>query len=415
MAKAAQERLRGGPLRLIRLQAESADDQDLVNRLGGVVAAGPGLDVFWAEGFNLRAKQGATRPGPVLFVMKERGRLRRAWDQAGAPEHVSSAAFDGRFVWLATSSRQRPPALFVFDPAAEKAYEVTADDGLPLPSAEQARGLGPGEYRDLAVTGLDPGRACVAGSFGRGWVALAKFDPNTKKATVKVLHEACELPRQEETEKQVWQNRKLVFQPSYAYTLRGAPAADGKVAFRVLVGRQITHAGRLATNNTAFLAYHPLVIDPDRLTVEVLQDSLSLPHFRNATVVADGTLLTAFGLPTKPGQLFLARAEFPGVVRDLGRLDIPSTAAFPPCGVSDGRLYVATDARTPTRQPGGGMFLGSVLWSADPDGKHARKVKDDLLHVRGFARSSHYGLVAWCDLYPGICLSEVTEPARPRK
>jgi hypothetical protein len=56
----------------------------------------------------------------------------------------------------------------------------------------------------------------------------------------------------------------------------------------------------------------------------------------------------------------------------------------------------------PMPQPGGGAQNGSLWWVCDRDGKNARKVADNLLRIRTIQHSSHYGLIAWCDLHDSL-------------
>jgi hypothetical protein len=109
-----------------------------------------------------------------------------------------------------------------------------------------------------------------------------------------------------------------------------------------------------------------------------------------------------------PEKVRLLRVEYPGTVRDLGPLDIAKPHGLGPIGVSPDRLHVALTIPGP-----GGKWFGSAFWSSDLDGKDLRQVTDNVIHIRNFARSSHYGLVAWCDLYPGIALCEVKAPQLP--
>ena len=63
----------------------------------GIVRAGEGIDVLWG--------------GPNLYVMKEKGVVKLAWQAPDLSINFNSVSFDGRYVWAASPRhRQAEPA-----------------------------------------------------------------------------------------------------------------------------------------------------------------------------------------------------------------------------------------------------------------------------------------------------------------
>lgn len=391
-----EKRLAGMPLQLIRLTFTDSANEWHLGRLRGLVAAGPGIDVFYGIGNS----------GPALFVMKEKGRLRRVWETTGGFGNFADVCFDGRYVWFVTDGWRTPPQLFVFDPLAEKVYEVTADDGLPQPPADlvkDRRNLNPPSLR---VTPLDQGRVCLAGGFGRAWVGIARFDAARKKTTVSVIHEAREVSNQADND--AWPNPNLAFTPSFMHVLRGAAAQAGKTSPRVLIGRKAPLIAG-GTGSVNEVGGHPLIIDPERPGANVMKDV----YYHDQTsqrlcAMADGS---ARVVQSKPGtgELHLLRIDFPGTVRNLGELAAPRPAGSVAASIFGGRLYIVVHEGKQSLQPGGGRAIGSSWWTADLDGKNLRKLAADLPPIQTISPSSHYGLVAWINLVPGIALCKVTD------
>jgi hypothetical protein len=416
--------LKGGPLRRIPLAAASPDDDWFIDHVKGMVAAGPGIDVFWATARFPHARPGddPARPkvggawiksGPALLVMKDKGVLKRVFAKPGAPEKVVDACFDGKYVWVVAVAEvlRKPSALFVLDPVTEKTVEVTAADGLPEPPAEFAQDPRRIETLPLRLAPLDPGRVCVTGWFGRAWVGIATFDASTAKPAVKVIHEAREAPRQ--GEKEPWLNPNLSFVPDYALTVRGKPDAEGAAPARVMIGRGWPTSQVRVSDYLPQMGPHPLLVDPSG-SLAVVRKPVPVGgwqvHAYAASAEASHYVASSRGLTVN-----LFRFEFPGTVRDLGKLAFTRVSTDLPGAVAGDRLVFAplNFGGKATPQPGGGEGYGSSWWTADLDGKNLRKLADDILHVRAIRRSSHYGLVAWCDLsasVPRLACCEVLAP-----
>jgi hypothetical protein len=205
----------------------------------------------------------------AIYLLKEKGRLERVWASnelnVGFRTYVGQSqgtyvCYDGRYVWAAARRHGKPPLLLVLDPATGRVSHITADDGLPL----AAPGELPGQFtiQYLAVAPLRPGQVCVAGTFGRTWLALVTFDPQAGKS-VRVFHEARDVADGED--KQQWQRTSVAFAPAYMFTLTGEPDAAGNRPQRVIIGREC---------QSADVWYHPLLVNPESLAVEVLADKV---------------------------------------------------------------------------------------------------------------------------------------------
>ena len=266
--------------------------------VAGVIPAGDGVDFAWhAE----------------AYVMKRKGVLRPVWSPDGPNDRIAGRpCFDGRYVWAAVSRHQKPPHLAVVDPASERSWEIGLAEGLPVRPQEEL----PNPYVDqpLRVAPLGPGRACVAGSFGRGWVALVEFDGATGAATVKPFHEAKQVPNaKSETQ---WERADVAFAPTWMFTLTDRPTGPNQpgesgAAQRVVIGRGGGERG------TVGMIGHPLVVDPERLTVEVLRDECVWSQEEPEHMTCDGGALywaspEGFDPATRTLTTVVRRLGFPG-------------------------------------------------------------------------------------------------------
>ncbi len=194
-----------------------------------------------------------------ITLMKEKGRLRTlpikiAMSRAITKDNISrnsmgelafsNVCWDGQYIWALNPGKDGP--LAVIEPRSEKIWRT--GQKFELPPSESC-----------AIAPLGDGRVCIAGYFGRLWIALASFDP-VKGFQTKVIFEARDVLD--------WEHMGMVFQMGqidpkvtsprlalpvlFADTLF-APAADGRPAQqRVMIGRK---------------ANSPLVVDPKTQTV----------------------------------------------------------------------------------------------------------------------------------------------------
>jgi hypothetical protein len=186
------------------------------------------------------------------------------WQPGEANVWSSGVVFDGRYLWAALRRHGKSPRLLVIDPVSEQVWEVTDRDGLPTPTIEDPRKAFT-IPQTLRLAAIEPGRVCVAGYFGRTWLAIAQVDPVKGPAagrSVKVFHEARAVATDESATQ--WRDAGVVFQPGFMRTLTDpASARDAKPRRTIVIGR-----GGSSIN----LRYHPLLVDADTLRVRVVED-----------------------------------------------------------------------------------------------------------------------------------------------
>lgn len=213
----------------------------------GLVQCSPGIDVLW---------------GPAsIAVMKEKGRAVEVFRDTKA--EISDACFDGKWFWAAT----RTGRILLVDPVEGTVKVIGAQQGVPDSGAA------------MVVCPFEPGRICAAGAIpphARAWCATV-----TAEGEVHVFHEARRIAEKEDDAA-----ADCAFKPSWVFPIQ---SADGKSVDRLLLCRngQNHHANRYSLHG------HPLVIDPKRLTVEVLDAKMPLgvAHLRRKDVVQTGEFL----------------------------------------------------------------------------------------------------------------------------
>jgi len=139
---------------------------------------------------------------------------------------------------------------------------------------------------------LAPGRVCLAGSFGRAWLAIATFDPKEAKS-VKVFHEAREAV---EAKVKQWARSTLAFAPACMFVLHGDNGER-----RVLIGRNCRE-GEVES--------HPLLVDPDTLAVTVMQDNVWINRLTVGQPHDGAVYYVGHGVPGK--RFDLVKIAFPG-------------------------------------------------------------------------------------------------------
>jgi len=339
----------------------------------GILAAGAGTDVLWTD--------------ESLYLMKEKGKIRRVWSrpivfptQRGG---LSMVCFDGKYVWASVCVFTRNPILLAIDPGTEKVWELSAPDGLPLaPEKELAE---KSVHTNLMVTGLEPGRVCLVGHFlGRSWIGIGTLDAG--KATVKVFHEAREA--QERTDTDQWKKATVTFNPTFLFTLDGPPDPGGKPTHRVLVGRgQGEYPGPLGQ--------HPLVVDPERLKVEVLKDTVpGWPNQQRCGVNGSAVYFSMVVGPPQSTEVYRIGTSGRAPETIAKRLP-PSVHYLSRTFVHDGLVHaVLAQGESGPEKYGGRMVPTYQWWTMDTDGKHLRQVATNLPTINHLAVSSHYGMVA---------------------
>lgn len=334
------------------------------------VPLGDGVDLMWG--------------GIAAHLMTAPGEMRPVEKLTGRSPGITHAVYDGRYVWctLSTHVNDDPPVL-VCDPRTGEVWEVTAAHGLPpirLAEARATYNVDP----SFAITAVEPGRVCVAGFFGRTWVADLRFDPQ-RGPSVRVLHEARE--RADRARASDWRSTVMAFDPSYMFTLTpSAVAGQPPAARRVVVGRQVNIDRNMDLSLP--VALHPLVIDPDAGTVSVLEDEVRYGHAD--AMVAEGDALYWTERPE-------FRTGLPAVITySLWRVRLPdlrrervSERAFEGSAVTFGMAMVGNRM----------LVSGEQLWSTDVTTGASTPLGGGLPYTLTFGdrpllmKSNHYGLL----------------------
>jgi hypothetical protein len=297
-----------------------------------VVEAGPDADAA-CELFLPLGKAGDLfcHRGQILLARKK-GEYKLIWEgptnlmfkhMTSAGYGASLACFDGKYAWVPLVDPGKPARLLVIDPATEKVSELTAKEGLPADPAATS-------HPQLAATALAPGKAFLAGSFGRAYLAVATFDPE-KASAVKVIHEARDLPVAGERDQHL--SPTLAFDPVWLFTLSGK-SDDGKPMQRVLVGRYA---------NSTFAAPFPLIVDPESGKVEVLTTPLA--QSSEIRPVASGGQIV-WTLPWQvnaAGGQEIWRLSLPELKpQSVGKLPLAERSQYASVAIEEGRVHLLT-------------------------------------------------------------------------
>lgn len=337
---------------------------------GEMIAAGDGIDVV-------------SQYGGIVWVMQQRGVVKQAYRLGESNCWVESLVFDGRYAWASFRRHRKTPLLVRVDPLAVTARLVTEADGLPNPGDDDGRDFDAMQH--LLIAPVAPGRVMVAASFGRSYLAAitSEGDGGVK---VKVFHGERDEPHGED--KMQWRQAGIKFAPQYALTLKQTPLAtmasgETKTVTRVLIGRD-------SRNVDAW--HHPLVIDPEALTVAVLEEAID--PLRPDAFGNDGQAIY-WGRPRWEGTDEMTRMCAP-MIRRLGLPDLRMqrvAEVYKPSGrdeyyavacLPDGRVVVAASrlyvAATPAGpyQPWGSMLPEQVRRT---------------LQLSGIIWTNHYGIV----------------------
>jgi len=279
----------------LKLEIEGQPGQFL-DRLDGCVSAGD-FEVMWCS--------------KTVYIMKQPGKLRQLWAPPydlirGSSFHSMYPSFtrliyDGRYLWAAVPGafikEDSPQRLLVIDPISEKAAEFTAADGLPVVAHD---GLSKNQVRQsLAIAPIGPGKICVAGSFGRAWLAVATFDPEHGKS-VRVFHECREAANPANDVQ--WASTTVAFNPTYMFTLVDPQTQDR----RIIVGRQ---------SRQESLGAHQLLVDPQRESVSMLPAMIYHAQYRE-------------NFAEHNGALYYVDRTGPNIIKQTGFPDFRSRAAM---------------------------------------------------------------------------------------
>lgn len=205
--------------------------------LRGLVKCCPAVDVLWGSS--------------VIAVMKEKDYAVEIFRDSQA--QISDVCFDGKWLWAAT----RTGRIVLADPLEGSVRVIGRPEGLPDSGVA------------MVVCPLEPGRICAVGAlppFARAWCAVV-----TAGGEVNLFHETRRIAEKKEDV-----GLDCTFEPRWVFPVK---SPDGQSVDRLLVCRQglpFRGPDQFYHVNRHYLAYHPLVIDPQRLTVEVLDTKMPL-------------------------------------------------------------------------------------------------------------------------------------------
>lgn len=340
----------------------------------GCIPVGEDLEVIW------------DRKG--VYTVPKEGPLKELW---GLPEHdksrITNVAFDGRYVWVPVSLYKDEPYLLVIDPRDGTLRKLTKSDGLPV---QPPKSLSRGSQYFMAA-GIAPGRACLAGWFGKSWIAAVACKPSGDGAPrVNVFHEAPRVTNIDS--RQGWRDSGIAFHPQGMLTLATGPLTDPHTDRRIFIER---HAG-----GDAFMSAHPLLVDPETQKVMVMEQFFA-PRYRT---LHDGAIyFVALHLAQKP-HIHLSRFGLPElkptVVLENVREGWPLLAG--------NHLHLAGQRWWRTRRPskslpsagGEPQLLGDVPWffqiSLDifPERRPHERSTVGALHLDNVWHSRRYGILA---------------------
>lgn len=286
---------------------DSAGRGGLLKEIDGCLPAGPGVDVVWNRG--------------RLFLMKQKGRLKLAWEAGGVNDYFgfseaggTSVCFDGRYVWAALTRLNQAPLLIVLDPQSEKTWQLSLEDGLPAKTSEPDSPFPGPAY--LAVGPVEPGKACVAASIGSPALALVEFDPESG-ASVKAipLPESSETSALNASGQTTDAGSARAWRPVAVLNLT-MPAAQGKKRQRrIAISRQ----------TRGYVKAKPLIVDLDSLKVDAAaSNEIALPINNSRLAVCQGWPYWVMRLPiARPPKLVLARATLPQLEEELLFAEMP--------------------------------------------------------------------------------------------
>jgi hypothetical protein len=325
-----------------------------------VLPAGKDMDLFCGDGqVLLMKKKGETK---LIFDAKGQGYSFKQTGGFGISPAI--ACFDGKYAWLPMMSYGKPSRLLVVDVENEKVTELKAESGLP--SEVPDRNVSP----ILAAVPLGPGRAFLAGSFGKTWLGTATFDG--EKGTVKIIHEAQDVPVRNVRDQ--WRNTGLTFIPAFLYALVDPEGEKDSASRRMIIGRA-------CEDYEAFS--HPLLVDPNSGKVTVMETRLN-PGTATVLSQHEGSLYWA--QTSNSNQMFGAefmRLGFPDFEpTSLGKHPLPGKGHQFAFGMDEKKLH---------------LFHDQWLTAESPD-QPLQVLKGNLpsrerTSPRYLMRSNHYGWI----------------------
>ena len=321
-----------------------------------------------------------------MYLMRQKGKLKRVWStgtsnsrfsRSHEPRAPSAVCFDGQFIWGTVFELHSPPRLVVIDPATEKSWAITAADGLPLLTAgDRPENIG---RQTLSIAAISPGQICVAGSFGRTWLAMVRFAPS-EGVTVNVFHEAKDLTWQKDREQ--WRSTHVAFYPTHMFLLEDPSVKDMLDQRRLVVGR---------AGSGVDLLNHPLIVDPKSLEVEVFAEKFWAEKQPLDIWQQGGAVYFVDSIPPRYNEMALMRLGLPGPKIDVV-LTLPKEGYpifFDRKWYVSGKQWWTVDLESQSI-----VSAGPVPWSFSNRFSADTPVRKEENQLVLLASSHHYGLLA---------------------
>ena len=258
----------------------------LDRRLGWINNTFPaeeGEDIFWSNG--------------TLGKLEQPDQIKVYYRYKDLYSVLDSAAYDGRYTWIAGRKQNNAPTLLAIDSQGQ-AIEFSSDDGLPkLDEPQPVVKLAP----------VAPGKICVVGYAGRSWVALAEIGAGgTRKFDI--FFEAREAVTGADESHAT--NPKVVFSPTALFTIKNP--RNGEV---LIVG------GRYSISD--LISIRPLIIDPQTKTVRVSQFTCGRWANGGDRWVTQSEDSLYFSESDASGSLNLMRVRWPGNEKEKAVANCP--------------------------------------------------------------------------------------------
>lgn len=353
----------GGKVLPIHLtwQDERGEPGGILDEFDGCIMAGSGVDVFWRQG--------------DLYVMKQKGRLRRVWSAGRdwtpygwmqVPGTLGYVCYDGKFVWAALSGFDRAPRLVVLDPQSLQTWEIDFEDvprhsngnvaappqtrpqkeELQLPRRAQ---LDPG----FAIAPWQRGTVVVAGWPGQKWLAMLSFDPQRGKS-VEPLPEPIDL---EQKQSELLPNGQQRLFPAGMWSFSERAAGEGRKSRRLLIGNSGSPAAMLPAWS----------VEPKASRFDPAGGASMSEAMRNNRLAVDAAAVYwVEHAPVGNPRAVLACAKLPEFSEQVALIDVP-----------DGY---------PTLHDGWLWLLGDACWRLKPEDQEVQSIKVDFPWTFGFRK-----------------------------
>ncbi len=313
------------------------------------LACGDRLDVAWMPF--------------ALHFMRAPGKLERLRFPVAHDVVIDDVRWDGRQLWVATLAS----GIWVFDADLRVSRHISARDGLP-----------PSEHA-IRVLPIEGGRACAAGSLGphfRGWCAMIDFPEG--KTRVDVFHEAKKVDTGRGIGKATRNDREndihRTFVPFLLMRLPETAVPNGGHHEWLCVGRAIGGASQAGS---------PLLIDPQDLSVTTASE-LGAYHDNLKPRLLREDQFFHFG-----GRLYPI-TEYKQLFRTVAHKNRPLFPDYRRMGRGQGYLRLGNRIVVPTFP----YWHALDLQTGDLEDLRIAKPRF-FFETPTFARSAHYGIVAW--------------------